>query len=49
MLKQDRWDNLSIEQRIYVEVVFRMHPDGLGWCEIARMFVFYGEQFDVRV
>lgn len=49
MLKQDRWDELSIEHRINVEVIFCTHPDGLGWREIARMFVLYGAMFDVRV
>ena len=25
------------------------HPDGLGWLDLSRMFVLYGETFDVRV
>lgn len=49
VLKQDAWDAMPIEWRIYVEVVFRSHPTDLGWHEIARMFQLYGETFDVRV
>ena len=40
---------LPIEQQIQVEVVYRTHPDGLGWLDLSRMFVLYGETFDVRV
>lgn len=40
---------LPIEQQIQVEVVYRTHPEGLGWLDLSRMFVLYGETFDVRV
>lgn len=44
-----RDEPLPIEQRVYVEVVYRTGPEGLGWHELARMFVLYGQCFDVRV
>ena len=49
ILKQEHWDALPIEQRVYVEVVYQTYPDDLGWHEVARMLVLYGETADVRV
>lgn len=49
MLREYYTDVLPIEQRIYVEVVYRTGPDGLGWYELARMFVLYGQCVEVRV
>lgn len=44
-----RGEPLPIEQRIQVEVIYRTHPDRLGWPELAQMFVLHSETFDVRV
>ena len=49
VLREDFSDVLPIEDRIAVEVVFRTHPDGLGWLDITRMVVLFRETADVRV
>lgn len=49
MLREEFADRLSLEHRIYVEVVYRTPADGLGWHECARMFVLYGQHVEVRV
>ena len=49
VLRSDFADRLPLEQRIYVEVVYRTHPESLGWHECSRMFVLYGQYVEVRV
>ena len=49
MLREYFPDRLPLEHRVYVEVVYRIGPDGIGWHEIARMFVLYGQHVEVRV
>lgn len=49
MLREEFADRIPLEHRVYVEVVYRVGPDGLGWPELARMFVLYGQFVDVRV
>ena len=48
VLREEHADDLPIDQRIYVEVVYRTPYEGLGWHEIARMFVIFGEVVCVR-
>jgi len=49
VLREEFWDELPIEHRVYVEVVCRTHPEGLGWLDLARMFIVYREHAHVRV
>lgn len=49
VLREEFSDRLPIEQRVYVEVVYRTPHEGLGWHEVARMLVLFGEVVEVRV
>ena len=46
---RDQYADMPIEQRIQVEVVYRTHPDGLGWLDCTRMFIAYRETMGERV
>lgn len=48
-LKELWWDLVPLEQRIYIEVIYRTGPEGLGWHELKQAFVLYGQFVEVRV
>lgn len=49
VLREDFANQLPIADRIAVEVVYRSHPDDLGWLDLTRMFGLFRETVDVRV
>jgi len=49
VLRADFAGRLPLEQRVQVEVIYRTHPEGLGWQEVAAMLVLYREIAGVRV
>ena len=49
VLRTDHHDRIPIRDLVYVEVAYRTGPEGLGWHEIARLFVLFGDYVRVRV
>jgi hypothetical protein len=49
VLHQAFFDRLDLEARVRVVVVLGTGPDGLGWDDLAAMFVLFGETVAVRV
>lgn len=48
-LREEHSDKLPLAKRVFVEVSYRVGPEGLGWEDIAQLIALYAECMRVRV